>query len=80
MVDERLADDVIRWVHNQKAAAPDKPFLAYLAPGSTHAPHQAPPEYIARFKGRFDHGLGPDARGDPSPPDRHGDHSRAAPN
>lgn len=56
MVDERLADDVIRWVHNQKAAAPDKPFLAYLAPGSTHAPHQAPPEYIARFKGRFDMG------------------------
>jgi len=56
MVDQRLADDVIRWVHNQKAAAPDKPFLVYLAPGSTHAPHQAPPEYIARFKGRFDKG------------------------
>jgi len=56
MVEERLADDVIRWVHNQKAAAPDKPFLAYLAPGSTHAPHQAPPELIARFKGQFDQG------------------------
>jgi arylsulfatase len=56
LLDQRLADDVIRWVHNQKAAAPDKPFLAYLAPGSTHAPHQAPPEYIARFKGQFDMG------------------------
>jgi arylsulfatase len=56
LLDGRLADDVIRWVHNQKAAAPDKPFLVYLAPGSTHAPHQAPPEYIARFKGRFDQG------------------------
>jgi len=56
MLDKRLADDVIRWIHNQKAAAPDKPFFAYLAPGSTHAPHQAPPAYIARFKGRFDQG------------------------
>ncbi len=56
MVDQRLADDLIRYVHNQKAGAPDKPFLAYLAPGSTHAPHQAPPEYIARFKGKFDQG------------------------
>ncbi|TCM19392.1 arylsulfatase [Novosphingobium sp. PhB165] len=56
LLDSRLADDVIRWVHNQKAAAPDKPFFAYMAPGSTHAPHQAPPEYIARFKGKFDQG------------------------
>ncbi len=29
MVDKRLADDIIGWVHNQKAAAPDKPFLVY---------------------------------------------------
>lgn len=56
MLDRRFADDIIRWVHNQKAGAPDKPFLAYFAPGSTHAPHQAPAEYIARFKGRFDQG------------------------
>ncbi len=56
LLDARLADDMIRWVHNQKAGAPDKPFMMYLAPGSTHAPHQAPPEYIARFKGRFDQG------------------------
>lgn len=56
MVDERLTDDLIRWVHNQKAGAPDKPFLVYLAPGSTHAPHQVPKEYIARFKGKFDQG------------------------
>lgn len=56
MLDKRLADDIIRYVHNQKAAAPDKPFFVYYAPGSTHAPHQAPPEYIARFKGRFDQG------------------------
>src|SRR5690606_31146889 len=40
----------------QKAGSPNKPFFAYFAPGSTHAPHQAPPEYIARFKGKFAHG------------------------
>lgn len=56
LVDERLSDDIIRYVHNQKAGNPDKPFLIYLSPGSTHAPHQAPPEYIARFKGKFDQG------------------------
>jgi arylsulfatase A-like enzyme len=56
LLDKRLADDIIRWVHNQKAAAPDKPFLVYFAPGSTHAPHQALPEYIARFKDKFDQG------------------------
>jgi arylsulfatase len=56
LVDERLADDIIDYVHNQKAGNPDKPFLVYLSPGSTHAPHQAPPEYIERFKGQFDQG------------------------
>lgn len=56
VIDKRLADDIIHWVHNQKAAAPDKPFLVYLAPGSTHAPHQAPQDWIDRFRGKFDMG------------------------
>jgi arylsulfatase A-like enzyme len=56
LVDQMLADDIIRYVHNQKAGNPEKPFLIYLAPGSTHAPHQAPEDYIARFKGQFDQG------------------------
>lgn len=56
LLDARLADDAIRWLHNQNAADPDKPFFVYYAPGSTHAPHQAPPEWIAKFKGQFDQG------------------------
>lgn len=56
LVDKRLADDAIAWIHNQKAADPDKPFFLYYAPGSLHAPHQALPEYIARFRGKFDQG------------------------
>ena len=56
LLDKRLAQDAIGWLHNHEAAAPDKPFFIYYAPGSTHVPHQAPPEYIARFKGKFDQG------------------------
>ena len=56
LLDKRLADDAIRWVHNQQAADPDKPFFLYFAPGTAHAPHQAPKDYIARFKGQFDQG------------------------
>lgn len=56
LIDRRMADDMIHWLHNQHAAAPDKPFFMYWAPGSVHAPHQALEEDIARFKGKFDHG------------------------
>ena len=56
LLDKRLVDDAIGWLHNQNAAAPDKPFLLYWAPGSGHAPHQAPADWIARFRGTFDGG------------------------
>ncbi|MCB2078255.1 MAG: arylsulfatase [Novosphingobium sp.] len=56
ILDERLANDAIRWIHNQDAATRDKPFFIYMAPGSTHAPHQAPQAWIEKFKGRFDLG------------------------
>jgi arylsulfatase A-like enzyme len=35
---------------------PDKPFFMYFAPGATHAPHQVPPEWIEKYKGKFAHG------------------------
>src|SRR3546814_12463738 len=44
-LDHVLADDAVRWLRNQNAAAPDKPYLLYLAPGTTHAPHQVPAEW-----------------------------------
>jgi len=56
LLDQRLADDAITWIHNQKAAAPDKPFMIYMATGSLHAPHHAPMDWIARFSGKFDQG------------------------
>jgi len=56
ILDRDLADEVIRWIHNQKAAAPEKPFFILYAPGTPHAPHQAPKEWMDRFKGQFDQG------------------------
>ena len=35
---------------------PDRPFFTYLAFGAMHAPHQAPPEYLEKYRGAFDDG------------------------
>jgi arylsulfatase len=53
---EDLTDKAINWVRQQKALLPDKPFFMYFAPGATHAPHQVPPEWIEKYKGKFAHG------------------------
>ena len=54
--DRDMADKAIGWLRMQHAMAPNKPFFAYYAPGTAHAPHHAPKEWIAKFKGKFDHG------------------------
>jgi arylsulfatase A-like enzyme len=51
-----LADVAIRMVQDQHQATPQKPFFLYFAPGAVHAPHHAPADWIARFRGRFDDG------------------------
>jgi arylsulfatase A-like enzyme len=56
ILDRDLADHAIAWMREQHTLAPDKPFFAYYVPGATHAPHHAPKEWIARFKGQFDQG------------------------
>jgi arylsulfatase len=53
---EDMTDKAISWVQQQKALMPDKPFFMYWAPGATHAPHQVPPEWSAKYRGRFDAG------------------------
>ena len=54
--DEDMADKAIAWLRMQHAMAPNKPFFAYYAPGTAHAPHHAPKEWIEKFKGKFDQG------------------------
>lgn len=53
---EDLADKAVEWVRRAKSIAPDKPYFLYVAPGATHAPHQAPKDWIDKFKGQFDEG------------------------
>jgi arylsulfatase A-like enzyme len=43
-------------IADSKGVRPDRPFFCYLAFGATHAPHQPPPEYLAKYRGRYDEG------------------------
>ena len=51
-----LTDKALEFIKDAKVLAPGKPFFLYYAPGAAHAPHHAPKEWIAKFKGRFDMG------------------------
>lgn len=51
-----MADDAINYLNETNALDPNKPFFLYYAPGGTHAPHHPTPEWIAKFKGKFDMG------------------------
>lgn len=51
-----MTEKAIRWIYQQKALAPDKPFFTYFAPGATHAPHHVPQEWADKYKGKFDAG------------------------
>jgi arylsulfatase A-like enzyme len=53
---EDLVEHAIGFIHDAKSVRPDRPFFSYLAFGATHAPHQAPAEYLARHRGRYDEG------------------------
>src|SRR5207245_1653451 len=53
---EDMTDKAMAWIAQQKALAADKPFFVYFAPGATHAPHHAPKEWIAKYRGKFDQG------------------------
>ena len=51
-----LVDQTIGMIRDQQAGVPDKPFFAYLAFGACHSPHQAPKDYIDKYRGQFDEG------------------------
>jgi arylsulfatase A-like enzyme len=51
-----MTNQAIRWMSAEKSLTPDRPFFMYFATGATHAPHQAPKEYIEKYKGKFDEG------------------------
>jgi len=51
-----LADNAIKMISDQKGSNPSKPWFMWFNPGANHAPHHAPAEYIAKYKGKFDEG------------------------
>lgn len=55
-LDKDMSDRAIGWIRTQKSVWPNKPFFAYYTPGTAHAPHHAPQEWLDKFKGKFDHG------------------------
>jgi len=58
--DYHFSEDMVRkaeeFIADHVTSRPDDPFLAYVAFGACHAPHQAPASYISRYAGSFDHG------------------------
>ncbi|MBV9952023.1 MAG: arylsulfatase [Acidimicrobiia bacterium] len=53
---EDLVDQLLRMISDSKGVRPDRPFFGYLPFGATHAPHQAPAEYLEKYRGRYDEG------------------------
>lgn len=53
---EDLSEQAIHYIYQHTTAYPEKPFFLYLAYGAAHSPHQAPKEYIDKYKGKFDEG------------------------
>ncbi len=53
---EDLVDRALRMLADSIGVRPDRPCFTYLAFGATHAPHQAPPAHLAKYRGRFDEG------------------------
>ena len=51
-----LADHALGMLRDQQATNPSKPWYLWYNPGANHAPHHAPKEYIAKYKGKFDEG------------------------
>jgi arylsulfatase len=51
-----MTDKTIKWIAQQKALTPDKPFFIYYAPGATHAPLHVAKEWADKYKGKFDQG------------------------
>ncbi|WP_395160713.1 arylsulfatase [Ilumatobacter sp.] len=55
-VSEDLVDQAIAMTGTHCSLAPERPFFCYLAFGATHSPHQAPTEFLEKYRGRYDEG------------------------
>jgi len=53
---EAMADEAIRNITSHVSLAPEEPFMMFWAPVAMHSPHQAPKDYIEKYRGKFDMG------------------------
>ena len=53
---EDMIDRALRMVADSKGVRPDRPFFLYVPFGATHAPHQAPADYLEKYRGKYDEG------------------------
>jgi arylsulfatase len=51
-----MVDQAMRMIRNSISVVPEKPIFSYVAFGAMHSPHQAPDEYLQRWRGKFDEG------------------------
>ncbi|HKE43821.1 MAG TPA: arylsulfatase [Steroidobacteraceae bacterium] len=51
-----LVDHAIDWLRQVRSISADKPYFLYMSTGATHAPHHVSPQYITKYKGKFDQG------------------------
>jgi len=70
--DKDMADKAIERIRLLKSIAPTRPWVTYFAPGTAHAPHHAPKDWIAKFKGQFDQGWDKGREGNPCAPEEAG--------
>jgi arylsulfatase len=56
ILDRDLADHATAWLRLQRTMGQGHPFFLYYAPGTAHAPLQAPKAWIEKFRGKFDAG------------------------
>ena len=55
-VSEDIVDRSMGFLRDQVSLVPERPFFLYVAFGATHSPHQAPQEYLDKYRGKFDAG------------------------
>eukprot|EP00437_Effrenium_voratum_P008265 CAMPEP_0181421594 /NCGR_PEP_ID=MMETSP1110-20121109/13176_1 /TAXON_ID=174948 /ORGANISM="Symbiodinium sp., Strain CCMP421" /LENGTH=797 /DNA_ID=CAMNT_0023544659 /DNA_START=73 /DNA_END=2466 /DNA_ORIENTATION=- len=53
---EDMADKAVKFIKDNRALTPDRPFFIYFAPGGTHGPHHVFKEWADKYKGKFDMG------------------------
>src|SRR5690606_29926779 len=51
-----LVDKAIEFISTHESVDPEKPWLCFLAFGACHAPHHVWPEWIEKYRGKFDMG------------------------